>query len=117
LTPEHGYGYSLPDETSMKKLNSVQQFTALRSALTSERETLQARLRQIDSAFSGAVLSPEPAPTRRGRPPGKANQAMSASAPARKPRRKMSAEARAKIGAAQKLRWSKTKADSAKKPS
>lgn len=110
-------GYSLHHETSMKKLNSVQQFTALRSALTSERETLQARLRQIDSALAGEVLSPIPSPKRRGRPPGKAKPAMSASAPARKPRRKMSAEARAKIGAAQKLRWSKLRADSTKKPS
>ncbi len=101
----------------MKKLDSVQQFTALRTALMSERETLQARLQQIDSALSGAALSPESAPKRRGRPPGKAKQTMSTSAPAKKPRRKMSAEARAKIGAAQKLRWAKTNAAKAKKPS
>ena len=51
----------------------------------SERETLQARLRQVDSALDGAALSPAPASKRRGRPPGKAMESKTKADKAEKP--------------------------------
>lgn len=51
----------------MRKQNdSVQQFTALRSALVREREAIQQRLRQIDAALTGG--QPTPATSLRQKP-------------------------------------------------
>jgi hypothetical protein len=58
-----------------------------------------ARLEKARSLLNGDTTSP----TKRGRPPGSSVTARA------KPRRKMSAEGRARIAAAQKARWAKAK--------
>ena len=82
---------------------STEQIVAL---LTAERD----RLNQAITLLSGNITA---APAkRRGRPPGKKAAAPATSSPAETPaptkrrkRRKLSAEARANIAAAQKKRW------------
>lgn len=43
-----------------KQLDTVQQFTALRSALVREREAIRQRLQQIEAALAGARKAPTP---------------------------------------------------------
>jgi hypothetical protein len=86
---------------------STEQVVAL---LTAERD----RLNQVITLLSGNTTTAAPA-KRRGRPPGRKAAAklptpMTATPatmpkPARRKRRKLSAEARANIAAAQKKRW------------
>ena len=58
-----------------------------------------ARLEQVRTLLSGRT----PTPAKRGRPFGSTTPATA------KPRRKMSAEGRARIAAAQRARWANTK--------
>jgi hypothetical protein len=83
---------------------STEQIVAL---LTAERD----RLNQAITLLSGNTTTAAPV-KRRGRPPGKKAAAPATSSPAETPaptkrrkRRKLSAEARANIAAAQKKRW------------
>lgn len=65
-----------------------------------------AQLRQARELIAGSVTA-EPAAQRRGRPKGSTNK--TPPAPAKVTKRTMSAEAKARIAAAQKLRWAKQK--------
>lgn len=74
-------------------------------------DSLNDRLRSILSGGSAAEVSAV-APKRRGRPPGVKNVESSDSedaAPKKRKKRKMSAEGRERIRAAQKARWAKIK--------
>jgi len=76
--------------------------SALVKALQKQRDNVQGELDRLDTALAALQgLSGGKAPKTVGRPAGK--------------RRKMSAAARAKIGAAQRARWAKQKAKPAKK--
>ncbi|MGE4183153.1 MAG: hypothetical protein AB7J34_25320 [Limisphaerales bacterium] len=70
---------------------------------------IEARQSELASLFSG---SGKPAAKRRGRPPGpgKASANSNRASGKRRGPRNMSAEARAKIAAAQKARWAKFRA-------
>jgi hypothetical protein len=75
-----------------KQNDAVQQFTALRAALLSERATLEKRLQQLNAALGGGTIpaaptsgSKKPSPVtkpvksaKRGRPPGKPRNAANA---------------------------------------
>jgi hypothetical protein len=65
-------------------------------------ETIDAEIERLERAR--ALLNGHTAPVKRGRPTG--SNATSATTP---PRRKISAEGRARIAAAQKARWAKAK--------
>lgn len=53
------------------KNDSLKQYVSLRDALQAERETLIARLQQIEAALGGAVTSSAPVKGKRGPKPGK----------------------------------------------
>jgi sugar phosphate isomerase/epimerase len=79
------------------------------SEILRQIESLQAELAGLFSGGRVVVATPK----RRGRPPGSGKAAAAALAPegAPKKRRKMSAEARARIAAAAKARWAKFHAE------
>lgn len=69
------------------KIDSLKKYVALHQSLTAEKARLEARLRAINEALGESAKT---GGAKRGRPPGKHT---------------MSAEARARISAAQKERW------------
>jgi hypothetical protein len=75
------------------KSDSLKKYIAMRQSLTAEKARLEARLKAINEALGES--SSAPAKGRRGGP------------------RFMSAEARARISAAQKARWAKLRAKKA----
>src|SRR5688572_4013379 len=86
------------------RTTSLQQFIRLRRDLTAERETLQARLNDINAAL-GEMPLPSSAPIE-----GVIGQSPSGGATRdRRGKRTMSPEARARIAAAQRARWAKQK--------
>ena len=78
---------------------------AILDHLTGLRDTANGLIQQL----GGGAPSPFSVPRRRGRPPGSGTKKKVAAKSGRK-KRTMSAEARARIGAAQRKRWAKQKA-------
>ncbi len=76
-----------------------------------------ALLQQARGLLAGSP-APKQVTTRRGRPKGSKNKTAAAPAPAKAAKRVMSAEGKARIAAAQKLRWAaqKTTAETPVKP-
>ena len=96
----------------MKKSDPLQQYHALRSTLSREREAIQNRLQEINAALGGGETTFAPVTKKRGRPPGQAKSTattLSLPKPVKK-KNKMSAAGLANIKAAQKARWAKIKA-------
>jgi hypothetical protein len=88
----------------------IDQFVKLRQQLSAERETLQARLRDINEAF-GEMPLPSLAPIE-----GASGVTADGSRQGRRGRRRMSPEARARIAAAQRARWAKLRRGNATAP-
>eukprot|EP01023_Acetabularia_acetabulum_P049716 TRINITY_DN53183_c0_g1_i1.p2 TRINITY_DN53183_c0_g1~~TRINITY_DN53183_c0_g1_i1.p2 ORF type:complete len:113 (+),score=20.63 TRINITY_DN53183_c0_g1_i1:1-339(+) len=78
-------------------------FKALREAITKERTMIEMRLREINDALGASSTSASEAGNVREKTRSKKTT------PKKRGKRKMSAEARAKIAAAQKKRWAKAK--------
>jgi hypothetical protein len=76
-------------------ISSLKKYVELRQSLTAEKARLEARLSAINEALGESANS---GGAKRGRPPGKRGK------------RTMSAEARARISAAQTERWAKIRA-------
>lgn len=83
------------------KQNALLEFRKLRESLTSERDILSARLKEINEALGE---SPLPAT-------GSMPAAFSAEAKAQRGPRRMSAAARRKIAEAQRARWAKARGE------
>lgn len=70
------------------KHDSLKQYVTLHNSLTAEKAKLESRLNAINQALGGSPKAPA----------------------SKRPKVKMSASARARIGAAQKARWAKLRA-------
>ena len=85
------------------RTNKISEFIKLRRQLSEERGTIESRLRELDEALSGMPL---PSLAVVG---GATGETASAPRGGRRGRRRMPAEARARIAAAQRARWAKQK--------
>lgn len=96
----------------MKKSDPLQQYRALRSALSLERDAIQKRLQELNAALGDTKppITASPVAKKRGRPPGKAKAAENITLSPKPAKNKMSAAGLANIKAAQKARWAKVKA-------